>query len=194
MAEIIRPVFREALTFDDVLLLPGHSEVMPSAVDLRTRLTSEITLNLPLISAAMDTVTEARLAIAMAQAGGIGVIHRNLTPEEQAEEVRKVKRYESGMVVNPITIFPDETLADALALMRQHGISGFPVVERGANGKPGRLCGILTNRDVRFADNPLAARERVDDEESRHRARRRAAGRSAPASASSSAREARRRR
>ncbi|MGA3302713.1 MAG: IMP dehydrogenase [Methylovirgula sp.] len=155
MAEIIRPVFREALTFDDVLLLPGHSEVMPSAVDLRTRLTSEITLNLPLLSAAMDTVTEARLAIAMAQAGGIGVIHRNLTPEEQAEEVRKVKRYESGMVVNPITIFPDETLADALALMRQHGISGFPVVERGANGKPGRLCGILTNRDVRFADNPL---------------------------------------
>jgi IMP dehydrogenase len=128
---------------------------MPSAVDLRTRLTSEITLNLPLLSAAMDTVTEARLAIAMAQAGGIGVIHRNLTPEEQAEEVRKVKRYESGMVVNPITIFPDETLADALALMRQHGISGFPVVERGANGKPGRLCGILTNRDVRFADNPL---------------------------------------
>lgn len=155
MAEIIRPTFREALTFDDVLLLPGHSEVMPSAVDLKTRLTKEITLNLPILSAAMDTVTEARLAIAMAQAGGIGVIHRNLSPEEQAEEVRKVKRYESGMVVNPITIFPDEILADALALMRQHGISGIPVVERGLTGKPGRLCGIITNRDVRFADNPL---------------------------------------
>ncbi len=155
MAEIIRTAFREALTFDDVLLLPGHSEVMPSAVDLQTRLTSEITLNLPILSAAMDTVTEARLAIAMAQAGGIGVIHRNLSPEEQAEEVRKVKRYESGMVVNPITIFPDEMLADALALMRQHGISGIPVVERGPNGKPGKLRGILTNRDVRFADNPL---------------------------------------
>ena len=103
----------------------------------------------------MDTVTEARLAIAMAQAGGIGVIHRNLEAEEQAEEVRKVKRYESGMVVNPITIFPDETLADALALMRYHGISGVPVVERGPSGKPAKLCGIVTNRDVRFADNPL---------------------------------------
>ncbi len=155
MAEITRPAFREALTFDDVLLLPGHSEVMPSAVDLKTRLTSQITLNLPILSAAMDTVTEARLAIAMAQAGGIGVIHRNLGVDEQAEEVRKVKRYESGMVVNPITVFPDEMLADALALMRRHGISGIPVVERGLNGKPGRLCGILTNRDVRFADNPL---------------------------------------
>ncbi|HLH12321.1 MAG TPA: IMP dehydrogenase, partial [Methylovirgula sp.] len=121
----------------------------------KTRLTAEIGLNLPIISAAMDTVTEARLAIALAQAGGIGVIHRNLDPEEQAEEVRKVKRYESGMVVNPIVIFPDETLADAQALMRQHGISGIPVVERGPQGKPARLCGILTNRDVRFADNPL---------------------------------------
>jgi IMP dehydrogenase len=155
MAEMTKPAFREALTFDDVLLLPGHSEVMPSSVDLRTRLTADITLNLPIISAAMDTVTEARLAIALAQAGGIGVIHRNLTPDEQAEEVRKVKRYESGMVVNPITIFPEETLADALSLMREHGISGIPVVERGASGKPGKLCGILTNRDVRFADNPL---------------------------------------
>jgi len=155
MAVITRPALKEALTFDDVLLMPGHSEVMPGLVELKTRLTSSITLNLPIISAAMDTVTEARLAIAMAQAGGIGVIHRNLGPEEQAEEVRKVKRYESGMVVNPITIFPDETLSDALALMRRHGISGIPVVERGPNGKPARLCGILTNRDVRFADNPL---------------------------------------
>ena len=155
MAAITRPTLKEALTFDDVLLLPGHSEVMPGMVELKTRLTSTITLNVPIISSAMDTVTEARLAIAMAQAGGIGVIHRNLGVEEQAEEVRKVKRYESGMVVNPITIYPDETLADALALMRRHGISGIPVVERGPNGKPARLCGILTNRDVRFADNPL---------------------------------------
>jgi len=145
----------EALTFDDVLLRPAHSEVVPSQVDVRSRLTSSITLNMPIISSAMDTVTEARLAIAMAQAGGMGVIHRNLEPEEQAEEVRKVKRYESGMVVNPITIFPDETLADALALMRYHGISGVPVVERGPSGKPAKLCGIVTNRDVRFADNPL---------------------------------------
>ena len=145
----------EALTFDDVLLRPGHSEVVPSQVDVRSRLTREISLNMPIVSSAMDTVTEARLAIAMAQAGGIGVIHRNLEPEEQAEEVRKVKRYESGMVVNPITIFPDETLADALAIMRRHSISGIPVVERGPSGKPAKLCGILTNRDVRFADNPL---------------------------------------
>jgi IMP dehydrogenase len=149
-----RQNFAEALTFDDVLMQPGHSEVMPGAVDIRSRLTRGIALNLPIISSAMDTVTEARLAIAMAQAGGIGVIHRNLSPEEQADEVRKVKRYESGMVVNPITIYPDETLADALALMSRHSISGIPVVERGGNGKAGKLCGILTNRDVRFADNP----------------------------------------
>ncbi|WP_210165266.1 IMP dehydrogenase [Beijerinckia mobilis] len=155
MASIKTHNFKEAFTFDDVLLLPGHSQVMPNAVSLQTRLTSDIQLNVPILSAAMDTVTEARLAIALAQAGGIGVIHRNLPPEEQAEEVRKVKRYESGMVVNPITIFPDETLADALALMRRYGISGIPVVERGAGSKPGRLCGILTNRDVRFAANPL---------------------------------------
>ena len=155
MSQIVRPTFYEALTFDDVLLRPGHSEFMPSGVSIKTQLTRTITLNLPIISSAMDTVTEARLAIAMAQAGGIGVLHRNLEPEEQAEEVRKVKRYESGMVVNPITIFPDETLAEALALMSSHGISGIPVVERGPGGKPAKLCGILTNRDVRFADNPL---------------------------------------
>src|ERR1700691_640278 len=145
----------EGLAFDDVLLRPGLSAVMPSATNIGTQLTRTIRLNLPIISAAMDTVTEARLAIALAQAGGIGVIHRNMEPDEQAEEVRKVKRYESGMVVNPITIFPDEMLADALALMRQHGISGIPVVERGPQSKPARLCGILTNRDVRFADNPF---------------------------------------
>ena len=146
--------FPEALTFDDVLLQPGHSTVLPSGVDIRTRLTRGIGLNLPIISSAMDTVTEARLAIAMAQAGGIGVIHRNLEPAEQADEVRKVKRYESGMVVNPITIFPDETLADALALMQRHAISGIPVVERSGNGRAGKLVGILTHRDVRFAEDP----------------------------------------
>ncbi len=143
----------EALTFDDVLLRPGHSLVAPSMVDVSTRLTRDIQLHLPIMSAAMDTVTEARLAIAMAQAGGIGVIHQNLSPAEQAAEVRKVKRYESGMVVNPITIHPDETLADALALMARNGISGIPVVERGQGGKRGRLVGILTNRDVRFAQD-----------------------------------------
>ena len=152
MPAIAPPIFEEALTFDDVLLRPGHSTVMPSQVDISSKLTRDISLNMPIVSSAMDTVTEARLAIAMAQAGGIGVIHRNLEPEAQADEVRKVKRYESGMVVNPITIFPDETLADALALMKRHSISGIPVVERGATGRAGRLAGILTNRDVRFAD------------------------------------------
>ncbi len=140
---------REALTFDDVLLVPAASNVLPGQVDTRTRLTKRIELGIPLISAAMDTVTEAGLAIAMAQAGGIGVIHRNLEPAEQAEHVRRVKKFESGMVVNPLTIGPQATLADALALMNQHHISGVPVVE--ANGRPGKLVGILTNRDVRFA-------------------------------------------
>ncbi len=153
MAQIIElTTGREALTFDDVLLQPGHSFVMPGEVDIRTRLTRTIELNIPIISSAMDTVTEARLAIAMAQAGGLGVIHRNLSPEQQAEEVRQVKKFESGMVVNPVTIGPDATLAEALALMKAHRISGIPVVE--GNGTPGRLVGILTNRDVRFASNP----------------------------------------
>jgi IMP dehydrogenase len=145
---------REALTFDDVLLRPGLSEVMPSETDIRTRVTREISLNIPIIASAMDTVTEARMAIAMAQAGGLGVIHRNLDPEEQAAQVRQVKKFESGMVVNPVTIHPEATLADALALMREHGISGIPVVERGAKNEPGKLVGILTNRDVRFATDP----------------------------------------
>jgi IMP dehydrogenase len=145
-----------ALTFDDVLLQPGHSTVMPGDTDIRTRIAGDIDLNVPILSAAMDTVTESRLAIAMAQAGGIGVIHRNFTPAEQAEQVRQVKKFESGMVVNPVTIGPDATLADAQALMRNHGISGIPVVENGGVGgyKTGRLVGILTNRDVRFADDP----------------------------------------
>jgi IMP dehydrogenase len=153
MAEFVETAFgREALSFDDVLLTPGYSSVLPSETNIGTRLTRSISLNLPIISAAMDTVTEAELAIAMAQAGGIGVIHRNLTPEEQSDAVRRVKKFESGMVVNPLTINPDATLADALALMKQHGISGFPVVENGTS--PGRLVGILTNRDVRFASDP----------------------------------------
>jgi IMP dehydrogenase len=157
MAAFYEPAHaREALTFDDVLLLPGHSEVMPGETDVRSRVTREIELNLPILSAAMDTVTEARLAIAMAQAGGLGVIHRNMTPEEQAEQVRQVKKFESGMVVNPIVIGPDATLADALSLMRHYHISGIPVVEEGGTGGShlGRLVGILTNRDVRFASNP----------------------------------------
>ena len=143
---------REGLTFDDVLLQPGSSEVLPADALVQTRLTPSITLNIPILSAAMDTVTEAGLAIAMAQDGGIGVIHRNLTNEEQAEEVRRVKRYESGMVVNPITISPRATLAELQALMDHHKISGIPVVE-GGEGVNGKLVGIITNRDVRFADD-----------------------------------------
>jgi len=141
---------RQALTFDDVLLVPAASHVLPNETDTRARLTREISLGIPLLSAAMDTVTESALAIAMAEAGGIGVIHRNLGIAEQANEVRKVKKFEAGMVVNPVTIHPDETLADALRLMAEHRISGIPVVERGSN----RLAGIVTNRDVRFASNP----------------------------------------
>ena len=163
MAVTSRDIPREAYTFDDVLLKPGLSDVLPSDVDIRTRVTREIALNIPIIASAMDTVTEAQMAIAMAQAGGIGVIHRNLEPEQQAEQVRQVKKFESGMVVNPVTIHPDATLADALALMQEHGISGIPVVEGGGNGKrqrPGKLVGILTNRDVRFATDP---RQRVSE-------------------------------
>jgi IMP dehydrogenase len=140
----------EGLTFDDVLLQPAASEVLPGQADIRTKLTNTIELGIPLISSAMDTVTECNMAIAMAQAGGIGVIHKNMEVERQAEEVRRVKRYESGMVVNPITINPDQTLADALRLMDQNGISGIPVVAKRSN----RLVGIITNRDVRFATNP----------------------------------------
>lgn len=145
----------QALTFDDVLLMPGHSEVMPAGVDLKTRVTRDLELNIPILSSAMDTVTEGRLAIAMAQAGGIGVVHRNLSLDQQAEEVRMVKKFESGMVVNPLVIGPDATLQDALDLMKRHGISGVPVVENGGTGgqATGKLVGILTNRDVRFASN-----------------------------------------
>jgi len=148
------PDIREALTFDDVLLVPGASEILPGQVDTRTRLTKTVELGIPLISAAMDTVTEAGLAIAMAQAGGMGVIHKNLGIEEQAEHVRRVKRYESGMVVNPVTIGPQATLAEAKQLMERHHISGVPVVENVDAKGAGKLVGILTNRDVRFAANP----------------------------------------
>ncbi|ODT85960.1 MAG: IMP dehydrogenase [Sphingobium sp. SCN 64-10] len=140
---------RLGLTFDDVLLQPGESDVLPSQADVSTRVSREISLNIPILSSAMDTVTEADMAIVMAQLGGIGVLHRNLTVEEQVAAVRAVKRFESGMVVNPITIGPDQPLSDAQALMARHRISGIPVVE--ASGK---LVGILTHRDVRFAENP----------------------------------------
>ncbi len=166
----------EALTFDDVLLVPAESKVLPSQADLRTRLTRTLELGIPLLSAAMDTVTESGLAIAMAQAGGIGVIHKNFAVAEQADEVRKVKKFESGMVINPVTIRPDQTLADALQLMSEHRISGIPVVENGS----GKLVGILTNRDVRFAtrtgekvselmtrDDLITVRDGIDMEEAK---------------------------
>jgi IMP dehydrogenase len=166
----------EALTFDDVLLVPARSAILPFDADVRTRITRSIELAIPLLSAAMDTVTESQMAIAMAQAGGLGVIHKNLDIERQADEVRKVKKFESGMVVNPVTITPDETLADALSLMATYKISGIPVVEKGT----GKLAGILTNRDVRFATNPtepvrqlmttdnlVTVREGVDMEEAK---------------------------
>jgi IMP dehydrogenase len=166
---------REGLTFDDVLLQPGPSKVLPAQVDVATKLTNTITLNVPLLSAAMDTVTEAKLAIAMAQAGGIGMIHRNLTIAEQAAEVGKVKRFESGMVINPVTIHPGASLAELKTLTKTHRISGIPVVDRQTNA----LVGIITNRDVRFADDPnetvanlmtrtlVTAREGVSPEEAK---------------------------
>lgn len=167
------------LTFDDVLLLPGRSEVLPGETDVASRVTKEISVRIPILSSAMDTVTESRLAIAVAQAGGIGVIHRNLTPAEQADQVSAVKKFESGMVVNPVTIEPTATLASALELMANHKISGIPVVE--ARGrKQGKLVGILTHRDVRFAtnlqapvhelmtrDKLITVRESVDREEAK---------------------------
>jgi IMP dehydrogenase len=143
--------FATALTFDDVLLVPQHSRVLPGQVDVSTRLTRKIRLNVPLVSAAMDTVTESRLAIAMAQHGGLGVIHKNLSIEEQASEVDRVKRSESGMIVDPITLSPTNRIYEALDLMKKYRISGVPITEDG--GKESRLCGILTNRDLRFETN-----------------------------------------
>lgn len=157
MATFFKPHGQEqALTFDDVLLIPGESQILPNQVSTTTKLVGDIELKLPLISSAMDTVTEAPLAIAMAQAGGMGIIHKNMTSAEQAEEVRRVKKFEAGMVVHPLVIGPQATLADALGLMQTHKISGIPVVENGGTGGQivGKLVGILTNRDVRFADNP----------------------------------------
>src|SRR3569623_434741 len=151
MAELSdTPEIPLGLTFDDVLLQPLESSVLPSQAETTTQLTRGIPLNIPILSSAMDTVTETDMAIALAQLGGVGVLHRNLDLETQAAAVRQVKRFESGMVVNPITMRPDQTLADALELMRIHRNSGIPFVER-----RGKLCGILTNRDVRFAENPL---------------------------------------
>ena len=152
---------REALTFDDVLLVPAASTVLPATADVTTRVTRAIRMNIPLLSSAMDTVTEARMAIAMAQAGGIGTIHRNLGLEEQADEVRRVKRFESGIVYRPITLRPDQTLADAMALQEQYNVSGFPVVDADR-----RVVGIVTNRDMRFASDartPVSAMMTSDD-------------------------------
>src|SRR6476659_8581635 len=146
-----QPTLTTALTFDDILLVPQHSTVLPRQVDISTRLTRKIRLNVPLVSAAMDTVTESRLAIAMAQHGGLGVIHKNLTIEEQASEVDRVKRSESVMSVNPITLAPTNRIYEALDLMKQYRISGVPITEDGS--KEGRLVGILTNRDLRFESN-----------------------------------------
>ncbi|MGL4543066.1 MAG: IMP dehydrogenase [Polymorphobacter sp.] len=149
---------RLGLTFDDVLLVPAESAILPSQADTSTRITRDISLNIPVLSSAMDTVTEADMAIVMAQAGGIGVLHRNLTVEEQAHAVRQVKRFESGMVVNPVTMLSNQTLGEALALMAHHRISGIPVLDAATNGAgtsgAGKLVGIITNRDVRFAENP----------------------------------------
>src|ERR1700732_624478 len=142
---MIQHALPEGLTFDDVLLLPARSEVLPAEADTRTRLTRKIPLNIPIVSAAMDTVTESHLAIALAQQGGIGLVHRSMTIERQAEEVDRVKRSESGMIVDPITIGPEKRISDALALMERYRISGVPVTKDG-----GTLVGILTNRDLRF--------------------------------------------
>jgi IMP dehydrogenase len=183
LAKIVSSITGEsALTFDDVLLQPARSDVLPTETDISSRVTRDISLNLPILSSAMDTVTESAMAIAMAQAGGLGVVHRNLTVQEQAEQVRQVKSFESGMVVNPITIGPDATLADALALMRANRISGIPVVANGGTGgrTNGKLVGIVTNRDVRFAtdeqqriselmtrDNLVTVRDGVGKEEAK---------------------------
>jgi IMP dehydrogenase len=138
-------IAQEALTFDDVLLVPAHSTVLPNTADLRTQLTANITLNIPMVSAAMDTVTEARLAIALAQEGGIGFIHKNMSIDKQADEVRRVKKFESGVVVDPVTVHPETTLAEIVALTHKHGFAGFPVIDA-----EGDLMGIITGRDVRF--------------------------------------------
>jgi IMP dehydrogenase len=141
--------FGEGLTFDDVLLLPGYSQVLPRDVEIKTRLTKDITLKVPMLSAAMDTVTEANLAIALAREGGLGILHKNMSIEEQAAQVRKVKRSESGLILDPVTLLANATIGDALKLMRENKIGGIPIID-----KAGKLVGILTNRDLRFEDDP----------------------------------------
>ena len=141
--------FGEGLTFDDVLLVPAYSQVLPREVDIKTRLTKNITLNIPIISAAMDTVTEWQLAIALAREGGIGILHKNMSIEQQAEQVRKVKRSESGLIIDPVTMHEEATIGDALKLMADNKIGGIPIVD-----SKNKLTGILTNRDLRFEDNP----------------------------------------
>ncbi|HRG25796.1 MAG TPA: IMP dehydrogenase, partial [Chitinophagaceae bacterium] len=141
--------FGEGLTFDDVLLMPGYSQVLPRDVEIKSRLTKNITLNVPLLSAAMDTVTEAALATALAREGGLGILHKNMAIDKQAEQVRKVKRSESGLIIDPITLHADATIGDALRLMRENKIGGIPIID-----KSGKLVGILTNRDLRFEDDP----------------------------------------
>ncbi|HPH33413.1 MAG TPA: IMP dehydrogenase, partial [Chitinophagaceae bacterium] len=141
--------FGEGLTFDDVLLMPGYSQVLPRDVEIKSRLTKNITLNVPLLSAAMDTVTEAALATALAREGGLGILHKNMAIDKQAEQVRKVKRSESGLIIDPVTLHADATIGDALRLMRENKIGGIPIID-----KSGKLVGILTNRDLRFEDDP----------------------------------------
>ena len=141
--------FGEGLTFDDVLLLPGYSQVLPRDVEIKTRLTKDISLNVPMLSAAMDTVTEANLAIALAREGGLGMLHKNMSIEDQAAQVRKVKRSESGLILDPVTLLANATIGDALKLMRENKIGGIPIID-----KAGKLVGILTNRDLRFEDDP----------------------------------------
>ena len=147
--DALQKFFGEGLTFDDVLLMPGYSQVLPRDADIKSKLTRDITLNVPLLSAAMDTVTEAALATALAREGGLGILHKNMSIEKQAEQVRKVKRSESGLILDPVTLMADATIGDALKLMRENKIGGIPIVE-----KDGKLVGILTNRDLRFEDNP----------------------------------------
>ena len=182
---------REGLTFDDVLIRPGLSEVLPADVDIRSRITRSIAINIPIIASAMDTVTEVQMAIAMAQAGGIGVIHRNLDPNAQAAQVRQVKKFESGMVVNPLTIEPGATLQEALDLMKENRISGIPVVEAAAAARAGQAGrhSHQPRRALRHRSAP--ARRRTDDQgQARHRARRRRPGRGQAAAAPAPHREA----
>ena len=154
--------FGEGLTFDDVLLMPAYSQVLPRDVDITTRLTKDITINVPMLSAAMDTVTEANLAIALAREGGLGFLHKNMSIAQQAEQVRKVKRSESGLILDPITLLENATIGDAMLLMRENKIGGIPIVD-----KKGKLVGILTNRDLRFEDDP-ERKVRADDKRKSH--------------------------